>query len=340
MYNVRVRGRNEDSSGDWETPEIAKIREKRTKRLSPYSESQIWDRDELVTIIKYESHKRNKAILALMWDFNARNHEVTLLRINNVRFLKDYAEGEVPGEAKTGSGPILLRLSFPYVRDWLNEHPVKNNLNARLICNMYTGAPIRPETIWTMMKQLRKRIERLLETGEISEPQERARLEFLLKTKKWNPYCLRHSSITADSDTISEFALRKKVRWSMNSHQPARYIKNKMGDNLKRQLLTADGIAPSEKLAQKPAYLKCARCEYISTIETQVCKCGYPLSQSAFQEIKDNEKKEREELKQTSRTVNSVLQVLLDVLPNLDQEAKNRVAKDLIERRVFVPESS
>ena len=34
-------------------------------------------------------------------------------------------------EAKTGSGPILLTLSFPYVRDWLNEHPFKNEPNAR-----------------------------------------------------------------------------------------------------------------------------------------------------------------------------------------------------------------
>ena len=39
-------------------------------------------------------------------------------------------------EAKTGSGPILLTLSFPYVRDWLNEHPFRNEPNARLICNL------------------------------------------------------------------------------------------------------------------------------------------------------------------------------------------------------------
>jgi len=33
-------------------------------------------------------------------------------------------EGEIPHEAKTGTGPILLTCSFPYVRDWLNEHPL------------------------------------------------------------------------------------------------------------------------------------------------------------------------------------------------------------------------
>jgi hypothetical protein len=33
---------------DWESPSFAKIRERRIKRLSPYSENEIWDRDELL----------------------------------------------------------------------------------------------------------------------------------------------------------------------------------------------------------------------------------------------------------------------------------------------------
>jgi hypothetical protein len=42
-----------------------------------------------------------------------------------------YVEGEIPHEANTGTGPILLTSSYPYVRDWLNEHPFKNEPNAR-----------------------------------------------------------------------------------------------------------------------------------------------------------------------------------------------------------------
>jgi hypothetical protein len=42
---------------------------------------------ELQFIIKYENNKRNKAILALLWDLNARN-EITLLRIKNIRLEK------------------------------------------------------------------------------------------------------------------------------------------------------------------------------------------------------------------------------------------------------------
>ena len=45
-------------------------------------------------------------------------------------------------EAKTGTGLILLTCSLPYVRDWVNDHPFKNEPNARLICNLNNGSPI------------------------------------------------------------------------------------------------------------------------------------------------------------------------------------------------------
>jgi integrase/recombinase XerD len=109
------------------------------------------------------------------------------------RLKERYGEGEIPYEAKTGSGPILLTCSFPYVRDWLNEHPFKNSPDARVICNLINGAPVGPDAMWTMMKQLKNRIIRLLETGSIIDKDERQKLEYLLKTKKWNPYCIRHS---------------------------------------------------------------------------------------------------------------------------------------------------
>jgi hypothetical protein len=120
---------------DWKTPSFIQIKKKKTKRTSPYLETELWDRDELLSIIKYEPSKRNKAALALFWDLNARNHEVTLLKIKHIRLKERYGEGEIPHEAKTGSGPVLLACSFPYLRDWLNEHPFRNESNARLICN-------------------------------------------------------------------------------------------------------------------------------------------------------------------------------------------------------------
>jgi hypothetical protein len=275
--------------GDWSTPDFVKIKTKISKRLSPYLESELWDKDELALVIKYEQFKRNKAAIALLWDLNGRNHEVTLLRIKHIRLKEKYGEGEIPPQAKTGSGPVLLTLSFPYVRDWLNEHPFRNEPEARLICNLYNGSPITPDSLRTMMKQLRSRITKLIESGSIEE-KERQNLESLLKTKKFNPYCIRHSSISSDSDFLPEFALKKKVRWSMNSRQPSRYIKTRMGNGLKEKILIQNGILPPEDLKGKPSVLNCARCGLVNAIENKYCsKCSYPLTVEAYDEIKKEE---------------------------------------------------
>jgi integrase/recombinase XerD len=58
----------EMASSDWQTPTFASIKKKKTKRLSPYLGTELWERDELLFIIKYEPFKRNKTALSLFWD--------------------------------------------------------------------------------------------------------------------------------------------------------------------------------------------------------------------------------------------------------------------------------
>jgi integrase/recombinase XerD len=113
QYNRNTHG-NAIEQSDWQTPAFAMIKEKKNKRPSSYSETEIWDKDELLTVLKYEPYLRNKAALTLFWDLDARNHEVTTLKIKNVRLKERYGEGEIPYNTKTGGGPILLTCSFPY----------------------------------------------------------------------------------------------------------------------------------------------------------------------------------------------------------------------------------
>jgi integrase/recombinase XerD len=214
---------------------------------------------------------------------------LTLLKIKHIRLKEKYGEGEIPHQAKTGSGPILLTFSFCYVRDWLNLHPFRGEPNARLICNLHNGAPIKPEALHTVMTQLKKRILRLIETGEI-KGKERENMLSVIRNKKFNPYCVRHSSITADSDYLPEYALKKKVRWSMNSKQGSRYIKTRMGNELKNKILEYNGISVGTLKARKPIILNCPRCELVNVVENKYCsKCSYPLTPEAFDQIKQAE---------------------------------------------------
>lgn len=192
----------------------------------------------------------------------------------------------------------MLTSSFTYVRGWINKHPFKNEPNARVICNFYTGAPVTSQTIWQVLDQLRDRIMRLAESLA-DDVQQKQKLEYLLRVKKWNPYCFRHSAITDDSDHLPEYAVKKKVRWVMNSKQGNRCIKNSMGVELKNKILEHSGITITTLAKPQMVSRICGRCNYVNKLENKFCEskgCNYPLTQLALDEIKAAEQAKFQEL--------------------------------------------
>ena len=153
-------------------------------------------------------------------------------------------------------------------------------------------------------------------------------------------YCIRHSAITADSDYLPEYALKKKVRWSMNSRQGSRYIKRRMGDELKNEILVRNGIIQKTEIKSKPSILNCPRCQLVNGIENKYCsKCSYPLKPEAYDEIKSEEDKRMKILEEKQKqkdeqikTIQSQMNVLVEIISKLDsEEGKNKIAKQLIE---------
>ena len=56
LSNYKLKGSNDYEIlpiSEWITPPIVQIKAKKTKRISPYVETELWDRDEILTIIKY-----------------------------------------------------------------------------------------------------------------------------------------------------------------------------------------------------------------------------------------------------------------------------------------------
>ena len=82
----------------------------------------------------------------------------------------------------------------------------------------------------------------------------------------------------------------------MNSKQGTRYIKRRMGNDLKEKILQYNGII-SENQKKKTSIINCPRCELVNTIENKYCsKCSYPLKPEAYDEIKQEENKKIQEL--------------------------------------------
>ena len=63
MYNCKDKTLNGVPFSEWEIANFVQIKKKETKRISPYLERELWERDDISPIIKYESYKRNKQYL-------------------------------------------------------------------------------------------------------------------------------------------------------------------------------------------------------------------------------------------------------------------------------------
>jgi integrase/recombinase XerD len=200
-----------------------------------------------------------------------------------------------------------------------------------VICNLNTGAPIRADVLNDIMKQLKGRIIRLLESEKITDIEETEQLQHLLKTKKWNPYCIRHSAITADSDHLPEYALKKKVRWSMNSKQGSRYIKKRMGNELKNKILEYNGIVVDSTKKQKAPILNCPRCEITNALENKYCsKCSYPLTSEVFDLIKQDEENR---IKLLMEEQNNKIAILREDMENKFQQILLKVNVEKVMKR-------
>jgi integrase len=169
---------------------IPKLKRKET---SIYKPTDLWTLEDDTIFLKWCPNKRDRCYHAISRDSSARPHEILNLRIRDIVFkqvgTKQYAEVLVNG--KTGSRNLPLIDSLPYVKEWLDQHPQRNNKNAYLICTMYRsnvgGKLTRTGLLNLYTKQYKETyFPRLLNDPTVSKEDKR-KIEDLLR-KPWNLY--------------------------------------------------------------------------------------------------------------------------------------------------------
>ena len=108
------------------------------KGFSCYKPSDLWIQEDDLLFLKWVTNKRDRCYHTMTRDLSARPHEILNLKIKDIVFKavgnKQYAEVLVNG--KTGSRHIPLIQSIPYVKDWLSNHPARNNSNSPLFVGL------------------------------------------------------------------------------------------------------------------------------------------------------------------------------------------------------------
>ena len=223
---------------------IENIAQLKRKEKSIYKPSDLWTQHDDLLFLKYCPTKREKCYHAISRDTSCRPHEIVKLKIRDIVFKttgkSQYAEALVNG--KTGTRPIPLIDSIPYLKDYLDhEHPQPGNPNAPLICGTGRGLgrhinAIRINMIYRELKVLI--FPKLLESPNVL-PEDKQRIRELLK-KPWNPYIRRHSALTEKSTILKEHVLRQHSGWTPGSQMHLKYL-HYFGNESNESLLEAYG---------------------------------------------------------------------------------------------------
>lgn len=171
---------------------------------------------------------------------------------------------------KTGMRRIIVVASVPYLQNWLQNHPLRENSNAPLWVNMGTVNRHEPMSYSALAKVLRVAAKK-------------AKL-----SKKVHPQKMRHSRATFLANKITEAQMDEVFGWKQGSKMPSIYA-HMSGRNTDDALLGVYGLKKREE-QKKPALTPkvCPRCEESNAIDAKFCaKCGLALDLKAAQQMED-----------------------------------------------------
>jgi len=222
------------------------------------------------------------------------------LKIRDVAFKTtgNYQYAEVVVNGKTGTRPIPLIDSIPYLKDYLDhEHPQPTNPNSPLICGTGKGLGrhIRPRRIYNIYDEYKKQIfPKLLESPNVL-PEDKQKIKELLK-KPWNPYIRRHSALTEKSTILKENVLRQHAGWSGSSQMHLKYL-HYFGNESSESLLEAYGLIDKGIQINQLSPKQCPNCTEPNKPDSKFCaKCRMFLNYAAYNETLEKQNQEKSEM--------------------------------------------
>jgi integrase/recombinase XerD len=293
---------------------IENIAELKRKEKSIYKPSDLWTQQDDLLFLRYCPTKREKCYHAISRDSSCRPHEILKLKIRDIAFKTtgnyQYAEALVNG--KTGSRPIPLIDSIPYLKDYLDHgHPQPTNPNSPLICGTGKGLGrhIKATRIARIYSDYKKQIfPKLLESPNVL-PEDKPRIKELLK-KPWNPYIRRHSALTEKSTILKEHVLRQHAGWTPGSQMHLKYL-HYFGNESNESLLEAYGIVASGQQIDQLRPKQCPNCSEPNKPDSKFCnKCRMVLSYDAYSETLEKQKEEKSQWDELRKEIDQVKALL------------------------------
>ena len=295
------------------------------KEVSCYKPSDLWSQEDDSLFLKWVTNKRDRCYHTMARDLSARPHEILNLKIKDIVYKTTdngkYQYAEVLVNGKTGSRHIPLIQSIPYIKDWLSNHPSRNNSKSPLFVSLGRNTMGRKQLTLNGLYQVYKYYKeeffpKLLEDPTISN-EDREKIKALL-TKPFNPYIRRHSALTEKSMKLKSSILNQHAGWTMSSNMAQKYI-HYFGNESSKSLLETYGIVTKNNVPIDTLNPKiCPNCNEGNTQDAKFCsKCRFVLTYDAYNETVEEKQQKDDALSTLS---DQVIKLMAEV-----QELKTRV---------------
>lgn len=218
---------------------------------------------------------RDRAFIAALYESGCRIGEILLLKISQVIF--DSYGAQLLVDGKTGFRRVRVISSAPFLIEWINKHPLKDEHDSFL---------------WIDRKD--KRLEYSSASGLLKRAARKAHVH-----KKVNPHNFRHSRATYLANHLTEAQMKEHFGWVQGSDMASIYV-HLSGRDVDNALLKVYGMQNGEEKQQsilKPK--ECARCKQVNQATNRFCSlCGLPLDDQAKAEVmkKDMDRKEADKV--------------------------------------------
>ncbi len=286
-------------NGNNEYPECVawmRVKENRIKKLP----EELLTPEDVKLLLKFCENKRDKALVAVLWESGARAGEIGTMKIKHVAF--DEFGCKITINGKTGMRRIRLVSAALYLLEWINHHPRREDPEAPL----WVSTNVDKVSLMTY-DALRLQLHKIARRVGLKKPV--------------NPHNFRHSRATYLAQFLTEAQMKEYFGWVRDSDMAARYV-HLSGKQMDDAILKLYGLKKEEKKEDILKPLKCPRCSHVNDVTFEYCeKCWLPLKPSAQYEV--------DEIKHLDEKSSIVLVQLLDMVKSLSKANPDRVQQIL-----------
>ncbi|MGV9141382.1 MAG: tyrosine-type recombinase/integrase [Promethearchaeota archaeon] len=270
---------------DWKHLKLLKrIKEKKNN-------PEVLSEEEAYKMIDAANYLRDKAMIAVGYEGGFRIGELGSLRIGDITFIQGRdgglrAKANIRGVegAKTGGRSVLLIVSPLYLKEWLDNHPNKDDLQAPVFCSFHTrryGEPLTYQNLYRKIRDIAKK----------------AGIK-----KKVNPHMLRHTRATILANNLTEAQMNEYFGWQQGSDMPQIYV-HLSGRDVDNAIMKANGLEAEDDGDKPIRNRKCPRCGHVNKATDRFCsRCALILDEQ------ERLKQEMEEPEVAKELMNYVMQ--------------------------------